>query len=102
MVDKKVFKSITARPDLPSVLMASKLVVDCHTHLYLPRLVSLLRNRSNLPKIITRIRDGQKEERLVILADEPSGGRPVGPSYVERNEKLKFMKKHDIDISIVR
>ncbi|KAJ3935030.1 MAG: amidohydrolase 2 [Lentinula lateritia] len=83
--------------------MASKrLVVDVHTHLYLPRYASLLRKRTDLPKIITRTRDdGQKEERLVILKDEPSGGRPVGPSYVERDEKLRFMKNHGIDISIV-
>ncbi|KAJ4478334.1 amidohydrolase 2 [Lentinula aciculospora] len=83
--------------------MASKrLVVDVHTHLYLPRYASLLRQRTALPKIITRTGiDGQNEERLVILKDEPSGGRPIGRSYVERDEKLKFMKKHGIDISIV-
>ncbi|KAE9410126.1 hypothetical protein BT96DRAFT_912980 [Gymnopus androsaceus JB14] len=83
--------------------MASrKLIVDVHSHLYSPRLVSLFRKRTNLPKIISRFRDdGQKEERLVILDDEPGGGRPVGPIYIERDEKLKFMKKHDIDISIV-
>ncbi|KAJ3987470.1 amidohydrolase 2 [Lentinula detonsa] len=83
--------------------MASKrLRVDVHTHLYLPRYASLLRERTTLPKIITRTRDdGRKDERLVILKDEPSGGRPIGPSYVERDEKLTFMKKHGIDISIV-
>ncbi|KAJ3739582.1 amidohydrolase 2 [Lentinula detonsa] len=83
--------------------MASKrLVVDVHTHLYLPRYASLLRERTTLPKIITRTRDdGRKDERLVILKDEPSGGRPIGPSYVERDEKLTFMKNHGIDISIV-
>ncbi|KAG8860108.1 hypothetical protein FRB96_004131 [Tulasnella sp. 330] len=44
---------------------------------------------------------GQQEERLVILDDEPSGGRPVGPQYWDRGEKLTFMDKHGIDISVV-
>ncbi|KIK67929.1 hypothetical protein GYMLUDRAFT_36739 [Collybiopsis luxurians FD-317 M1] len=78
-----------------------KFIVDVHSHLYLPRYASLLRKRTDLPKIVTRIHNGSTEDRLVILKDEPSSGRPVGPSYTDRNEKLKFMEKHGIDISIV-
>ncbi|KAF5390527.1 hypothetical protein D9757_002629 [Collybiopsis confluens] len=66
------------------------------------RYASLLRTRPERPRIVTRVGDnGQKEDRLVILRDEPSGGRPIGPSYTDRNEKLKFMQKHGIDVSIV-
>ncbi|KAG9049653.1 hypothetical protein FS837_009624 [Tulasnella sp. UAMH 9824] len=43
----------------------------------------------------------ETEERLVILNDEPGGGRPVGPQYWDRGEKLKFMDKHGIDISVI-
>ncbi|KAH9998264.1 hypothetical protein BJV77DRAFT_1058720 [Russula vinacea] len=79
-----------------------KLLVDVHTHLYLPRYASVLRSRSNVPRILTRkTPSGQKEDRLLILDDEPSDGRPVGPQYWDRDEKLKFMDQHGIDISFV-
>ncbi|KAG6812994.1 hypothetical protein H0H92_014925 [Tricholoma furcatifolium] len=83
--------------------MASKLLVDIHTHVYLPRYASLLRSRSSVPFIrSSTTRDGKLDERLLILDHEPSGGRPVGPQYWDRDEKLKFMDKHGIDISVVR
>jgi len=79
-----------------------KLLVDVHTHVYLPRYASILRSRSTVPRILTRnTPSGQSEERLLILDDEPSGGRPVGPQYWDRDEKLKFMDRHGIDISVV-
>ncbi|KZT72552.1 amidohydrolase 2 [Daedalea quercina L-15889] len=79
------------------------LLVDVHTHVYLPRYVSFLRSRNSVPRIFTRgTPDGSTEERLLILDAEPSGGRPMGPQYYERDLKLKFMEKHGIDISIVR
>ncbi|KZO96281.1 amidohydrolase 2 [Calocera viscosa TUFC12733] len=77
--------------------MSRKLLVDIHTHLYLPRYAQLLRARSQIPRITTL----NGEERLVILAGEASTGRPVGPSYWDRNEKLRFMDTHGIDVSIV-
>lgn len=52
-----------------------KLVVDIHTHCYLPRYVQFLRARSQAPRIFTR----GAEDRLLILQDEPPAGRPVGP-----------------------
>ena len=56
-----------------------KLLVDVHTHVYLPRYASVLRSRSIAPRIFTRnTPSGQSEDRLLILDDEPSGGRPVG------------------------
>ncbi|KAI9508112.1 amidohydrolase 2 [Russula earlei] len=79
-----------------------KLLVDVHTHVYLPRYASVLRSRSNVPRILTRnTPSGWKEDRLLILDDEPTGGRPVGPQYWDREEKLKFMDRHGIDISVV-
>lgn len=73
------------------------LLVDVHTHLYLPRYASMLRSRAAIPFIRTR----QDGDRLVILDNEPSGGRPVGAQYWDRNEKLAFMDKHGIDVSVV-
>lgn len=78
-------------------LKLKQLLVDIHTHCYLPRYAAFLRSRSIAPKIFT---SGDRE-RLLILDDEPATGRPVGPQYWDRNEKLKFMDTHDIDISIV-
>ncbi|KAF9048032.1 amidohydrolase 2 [Hymenopellis radicata] len=73
-------------------------LVDIHTHLYLPRYAAWLRSRSTAPKIMT-LSNG--DERLLILENEPSGGRPVGPQYWAREEKLEFMDRHEIDISFV-
>jgi aminocarboxymuconate-semialdehyde decarboxylase len=57
-----------------------RLLVDVHTHVYLPRYATLLRSRTSAPRIVTRTGpSGAPEDRLLILADEPSGGRPVGP-----------------------
>ncbi|KAG6879210.1 hypothetical protein C0992_004449 [Termitomyces sp. T32_za158] len=82
--------------------MTSKLLVDIHTHVYLPRYAALLRTRSSVPFIRTSAtRDTQVHERLLILDHEPSGGRPVGPQYWDRAEKLKFMDRHGIDVSVV-
>lgn len=59
---------------------AQKFLVDVHTHVYLPRYAQVLRSRSTAPRILTRHSgpDSKPEERLVILENEPSGGRPVG------------------------
>ncbi|KAG8776658.1 hypothetical protein FRC16_004431 [Serendipita sp. 398] len=74
-----------------------QLLVDVHTHCYLPRYAAFLRQRTQVPRIFTR----GSEERLLILDDEPAAGRPVGPQYWDRDEKLKFMDLHGIDVSIV-
>lgn len=84
-------------------MAAARLLVDVHTHVYLPRYASLLRTRTSVPRILSATTpEGRTEERLVILDDEPSGGRPVGAQYWDREEKLKFMDRHGIDISVVR
>lgn len=83
-------------------MAARRLLVDVHTHVYLPRYAAFLRSRTSVPRIFTRTSDaGEQEERLLILDNEPSGGRPVGAQYWDRDEKLKFMDKHGIDVSVV-
>ncbi|CAK5275386.1 unnamed protein product [Mycena citricolor] len=82
--------------------MALARLVDVHTHVYLPRYASLLRTRSAVPRILTSTTvDGKRDDRLLILEHEPSGGRPVGPQYWDREEKIKFMDQHGIDLSVV-
>ena len=66
----------------------TRLLVDIHTHVYLPRYASLLRSRNSIPRILTRTNnDGKSEERLVILEKESSGGRPVGPQVSNSTSK---------------
>ncbi|KAJ4476639.1 hypothetical protein J3R30DRAFT_314081 [Lentinula aciculospora] len=74
------------------------LLVDVHTHVYLPRYASWLRSRSVAPRILV---NEAGEERLLILENETNVGRPVGPSYWDINAKLSFMDQHGIDISVV-
>lgn len=52
-----------------------QLLVDVHTHCYLPRYAAFLRQRTAVPLIF---KSGD-EERLLILNDEPAAGRPIGP-----------------------
>ncbi|KIY74196.1 amidohydrolase 2 [Cylindrobasidium torrendii FP15055 ss-10] len=79
-------------------MCAARLLVDVHTHVYLPRYATMLRSRAAVPRIIPWTGG---EERLLILDHEPSGGRPVGSQYWDREEKLKFMDRHGIDVSVV-
>ncbi|KAI0082420.1 amidohydrolase 2 [Panus rudis PR-1116 ss-1] len=79
------------------------LLIDVHTHVYLPRYASFLRSRTQVPRIFSRTNpaSGQPEERLLILDNEPSAGRPIGAQYWDRDEKLKFMDRHGIHVSVV-
>jgi len=82
--------------------MTSRLLIDIHSHIYLPRYISFLRSRTSVPRIFTRSSpEGKPEDRLLILDGEPSGGRPIGSQYWDRDEKLAFMDKHGIDISVI-
>jgi hypothetical protein len=62
-------------PPTTAKMSIRQLLVDVHTHCYLPRYVNFLRQRTSVPRIFSRA----SEERLLILDDEPAGGRPVGP-----------------------
>jgi len=66
--------------DTSTTLHEPMVLVDVHTHVYLSRYASLLRSRTSVPRIISQITAGvEAQDRLHILDDEPSGGRPVGP-----------------------
>jgi predicted TIM-barrel fold metal-dependent hydrolase len=77
-------------------------LIDVHTHMYLPRYVALLRQRSKVPRIVVRAAG----DRLVILPDEEadtstSAGRPIGGEFHEVSRKLAFMDTHNIAVSVV-
>ncbi|GAA5853756.1 hypothetical protein JCM8547_007436 [Rhodosporidiobolus lusitaniae] len=79
------------------------LLVDVHTHVYPESYLNLMRRRDQIPKII---KNTEGKEMVVLLKEEEgkganSKGRPVGPQYSDRSEKIKFMDTHGIDISII-
>jgi len=78
-------------------------IVDIHTHIYPPSYISLLESRTSIPYI--RSFPPSPQKRLVILPAEDtpstSRGRPIGPEYYDIGEKLKFMDKHGIDVSVI-
>ncbi|KAG8725359.1 hypothetical protein FRC09_001163 [Ceratobasidium sp. 395] len=74
------------------------MLVDVHTHVYLPRYANLMRSRTKAPRIVPA--KGGNGESLIVLEGKDSG-RPVGGQYWDRSQKLAFMDKHNIDISIV-
>lgn len=81
-------------------------IVDVHTHTYPPSYIDLLASRTTVP-YIHRPSDGS-DPRLIILPsdDDPSKpaderGRPVDAAYSSWEEKLKFMKLHNISVSVV-
>ncbi|GAA5843351.1 hypothetical protein JCM9279_002075 [Rhodotorula babjevae] len=79
------------------------LLVDVHTHIYPPSYMDLMRRREQIPKVI---KDNGGNEMVVLLKEEEgkganSKGRPVGPQYWDRAEKIKFMDTHGIDVSVV-
>ncbi|CEQ41701.1 SPOSA6832_03455, partial [Sporobolomyces salmonicolor] len=80
---------------------ARPLLVDVHSHVYPPSYMELMRKRAQIPKIIKGADGG---ERVVLLKEEEgkganSKGRPVGPQYWDRDEKIKFMDTHGIDVT---
>src|SRR4029453_15407232 len=77
-------------------------LIDVHTHMYLPRYVALLRQRTKVPRIVSRAGG----DRLGILPDEEAdtstlAGRPIGGEFHEVGRKLAFMDKHGIAVSVV-
>lgn len=73
---------------------------DCS---YPPSYMDLMRRREQIPKVI---KDTEGKEMVVLLKEEEgkganSKGRPVGPQYWDRAEKVKFMDTHGIDVSVV-
>ena len=77
-------------------------VIDIHTHLYPPRYMELMRERSDIPRVERR--DGN--DYLVILPGEDKdevsdSGRLMDVSYWSPDAKLEFMDDSGIDISVL-
>ena len=77
-------------------MAAQRLLVDIHTHVYLPRYAAFLRSRTSVPRIFTRNspESGKPEERLLILDDEPSSGRPIGAQVPSASLALPWHPEH--------
>ncbi|KAK4546341.1 hypothetical protein LTR36_002018 [Oleoguttula mirabilis] len=80
-------------------------VVDVHTHMYPPVYMDLLRARDKVPYVKSFPDDPAAGDRLVILPAEDttstSRGRPIGAEYYDVKEKLAFMDRHHIDVSVI-
>jgi aminocarboxymuconate-semialdehyde decarboxylase len=77
-------------------------VIDVHTHLYPPRYMELMRERSDAPRVARR--DGN--DYLVILPGQDKGdhsgsGRLMDRSYWSPEAKLEFMDQSGIDVSVL-
>lgn len=76
-----------------------------HTHMYPPAYMQLMRSRDKIPYVRSFPDDPAAGDRLVILPAEDTAsttrGRPIGPEYYDVKEKLAFMSKHGIDVSVI-
>lgn len=94
------------QPSIDVSTSLSDTIIDVHTHTYPPSYIDLLASRTEVPYIY-RPSDGS-DPRLIILPSDDDAtkppskrGRPVDVSYSSWDEKIKFMKTHDISISVV-
>ncbi|KAK5103567.1 hypothetical protein LTS08_002985 [Lithohypha guttulata] len=101
-----VHHKLSAEQPSTSEFQPTSTIVDIHTHTYPPSYIDLLASRDTVP-YIHRPSDGS-DPRLIILSsdDDPSKpvekrGRPVDVSYSSWDEKLKFMRQHNISTSVV-
>lgn len=81
---------------------APRAAIDVHTHVYLPRYLKVLRERTAVPRVFTH----GDEDRLVILPGEDdeastSAGRPIGTEYSDPKRKIAFMDTHNIAVSVL-
>jgi predicted TIM-barrel fold metal-dependent hydrolase len=75
-------------------------VIDLHSHLYPPRYLDMLRQRTEAPRVIAR--DGN--EYLAVLPgkdDRDDAGRLIDDSYWSAAAKIAFMDRAGIDVSVV-
>lgn len=76
--------------------------IDCHTHMYTPRYMDILRSRTDIPRVV----EVNNQSRLIILPGEDkenttSSGRVIGREYWDVSAKIQFMDNHRIQTSIV-
>lgn len=82
-------------------------IVDVHTHMYPPSYLSLLRSRTTVPRLLDLPEKGGLPRLIILPSDDDlslppeSRGRPIDASYSSTEEKLNFMGKHSIDISVI-
>jgi predicted TIM-barrel fold metal-dependent hydrolase len=79
--------------------------IDVHTHCYLPRYMEMLRKRTEVPYVVPG-KTPQDDERYVILPGEDldstsAVGRPIGEEYFSVEEKIRYMDRHGIDVSVM-
>ena len=65
--------------------------IDCHTHMYTPLYMDILRKRQDIPRVATI----GGTDRLIILPGEDkelttSSGRPIGREYWDVAAKLRY------------
>lgn len=76
-------------------------VIDVHSHLYPRPYIELLKQREQIPRIVTR--DGVEE--FVIFPEEDGidgvGGRPIDSQFWDIDRKLQFMDEMGIDRTVV-
>lgn len=64
-----------------------------------------MRSRDKIPYVRSFPDDPAAGDRLVILPAEDTAsttrGRPIGREYFDVNEKIAFMSKHGIDVSVI-
>ena len=79
--------------------------IDVHTHCYLPRYMEMLRSRTDVPYVCPGKSDAD-DERYVILPGEDAEdttaiGRPIGEEYFDVGQKIRYMDRHGIDVSVL-
>ena len=87
--------------------MAPTPIVDIHTHVYPATYLTLLRSRTKVPYLLD-LPDKSAPPRLIILPSDDDSvlpahqrGRPIDSSYSSIDQKLAFMKTHDITTSVI-
>ena len=87
--------------------MAPTPIVDIHTHVYPATYLTLLRSRTKVPYLLD-LPENSAPPRLIILPsdDDPAlpahqRGRPIDSSYSSTDQKLAFMKTHNIATSVI-
>lgn len=87
--------------------MAPTPIVDIHTHVYTKTYLGMLRFRTKVPYLLDDL-DESAPPRLIILPsdDDPTlpvneRGRPIDSSYSSIDEKLRFMKTHNVTTSVI-